>query len=307
MKKIRVNYNFRDAASRLAKASNLQDIHQICSEVCRMIDIPHFNYISQIPVSMVSPEHVFINNYPEALWSSYRQDNLLLSDPVFRHCAQSLIPILWSNRDSYIHSDEDTQFMHQLEQHDLCDGISFPLRPHKGGGVGVMSFISTSADTDVSDYLESLTSELMLFGTHVHSAVNKLAPYGDNGITGTRISRRERECLLWTSEGKTTDEIGLILGISVSTVTFHIQNIARKLNVSNRQQAVARGISLGIISPQPQSLHIREALIHSELPAMQGCAIGGNEAKNNASRSKFLDTSSADTDKKGTSNRQGND
>ncbi len=200
-----------------------------------------------------------------------------------------------------------TQFMRQLEQYDLCDGISFPLRSHKGSDVGVMSFISTSADTDVSDHLESLTSELMLFGTHVHSAVNKLAPYGDNGIPGTRISRRERECLLWTSEGKTTDEIGLILGISASTVTFHIQNVARKLNVSNRQQAAAKSISLGIISPQPQSLHIREALIHSELPAMQGCAIGINEAKNNASRSKFFDTSSADTDRKGTSNSQGSD
>ncbi len=256
MNKLHADCALRDAILRIKKVSDLQSLHQECSEVCDLIDIPYFSYTAQIPVSMISPEYVFINNYPEALWKKYKRDNLLLSDPIFRHCIQNLPPILWSNTDSYLHSHEDIRFMRRLTQHDLFEGISFPLRSHKGC-VAVVSFASTSTDEDVSDYLESLTSELMLFGTHIYSAVNRLVPYGNSGILEANISQRERECLLWISEGKTTDAIGKILGISVSTVTFHIQNVARKLNVSNRQQAVARSVALGIVSPQPQPKYVK--------------------------------------------------
>ncbi|MGD8937457.1 MAG: helix-turn-helix transcriptional regulator, partial [Thiogranum sp.] len=50
--------------------------------------------------------------------------------------------------------------------------------------------------------------------------------------------------------GKTTWETSRILRISERTVTFHLQNVQGKLGVSNRQQAVARAVSLGIIEPQ---------------------------------------------------------
>lgn len=261
MNKLHPDCAVRDAISDLKNVSDLQGLHHICSQVCGLIDIPYFSYTAQIPISMVSPEYVFINNYPEALWKKYKRDNLLSSDPIFRYCTQNLIPVLWSNTDSYIHSHEDIRFMRRLIQHDLFDGISFPLRSHKGG-VAVISFVSSSTDEDISDYLEDLTSELMLLGTHVHNTVNRLSPYGDSDTLRAKISQREKECLLWTSEGKTTGEIGKILGISVSTVTYHIQNVARKLNVSNRQQAVARGIALGIVSPQTQPEYIRCKTLH---------------------------------------------
>ncbi len=63
------------------------------------------------------------------------------------------------------------------------------------------------------------------------------------------LTRRERECLLWAAEGKTTWEIALILCITGRTVNFHLQNAARKLVVVNRQQAVARAVALGLIRP----------------------------------------------------------
>jgi len=64
------------------------------------------------------------------------------------------------------------------------------------------------------------------------------------------LTQREKECLLWATEGKTTWETSRILRISERTVTFHLQNVQGKLGVSNRQQAVARAVSLGIIEPQ---------------------------------------------------------
>jgi transcriptional regulator EpsA len=53
------------------------------------------------------------------------------------------------------------------------------------------------------------------------------------------LSAREREILQWIALGKTNDEIGSILGLTVYTVKNNVQHIFRCLNVSNRAQAVA--------------------------------------------------------------------
>lgn len=58
---------------------------------------------------------------------------------------------------------------------------------------------------------------------------------------GPVLSEREIQVLNWVKDGKTNQEIGRILGISHLTVKNHVQNILRKLKVSNRAQAVAKG------------------------------------------------------------------
>jgi transcriptional regulator EpsA len=62
------------------------------------------------------------------------------------------------------------------------------------------------------------------------------------------LTARQIEILNWVEQGKSSNEIGQILNISHSTVKNHVQKILRKLNVQNRAQAVAKGISLQLTS-----------------------------------------------------------
>lgn len=62
------------------------------------------------------------------------------------------------------------------------------------------------------------------------------------------LSARELNVLRWLKSGKTSWEISKILMISENTVNFHIKNIKRKLNASNRQHAVAIALANSIIS-----------------------------------------------------------
>jgi transcriptional regulator EpsA len=54
------------------------------------------------------------------------------------------------------------------------------------------------------------------------------------------LSAREQEIVKWITEGKTNAEIAEILGISSFTVKNHAQRIFRKLDVTNRTEAVAK-------------------------------------------------------------------
>ena len=61
------------------------------------------------------------------------------------------------------------------------------------------------------------------------------------------LSDRERECLIWVSEGKTTEEVALILGVSGNTVNSYVTHAIQKLSASNRAMAIATAIRSGII------------------------------------------------------------
>jgi len=67
-------------------------------------------------------------------------------------------------------------------------------------------------------------------------------PTSPEPISSLGMSLRELEIMTWVREGKTNQEIGQILDISVFTVKNHLQRIFKKLNVYNRAQAVAQMI-----------------------------------------------------------------
>lgn len=63
------------------------------------------------------------------------------------------------------------------------------------------------------------------------------------------FSQRENEILHWASMGKTYQEIALILGITTSTVKFHIGNVVKKLGVLNAKHAIRLGVEMNLIKP----------------------------------------------------------
>lgn len=58
------------------------------------------------------------------------------------------------------------------------------------------------------------------------------------------LSNREADVLTWLAEGKTNQEIAIILGMNILTVKTHLRAIFRKLSVENRTTAAARALEL---------------------------------------------------------------
>ena len=66
------------------------------------------------------------------------------------------------------------------------------------------------------------------------------------------LSMCELECLLWTAEGKTAEEVASILGISVFTVNRYVSVGVRKLNCVNKHHAAIRALRAGLICSAPE-------------------------------------------------------
>ena len=56
-------------------------------------------------------------------------------------------------------------------------------------------------------------------------------------LASLKLTPREAEVLFWISEGKSNQDIGVILGATTGTICKHVEHIFSKLSVENRTAA----------------------------------------------------------------------
>jgi DNA-binding CsgD family transcriptional regulator len=61
------------------------------------------------------------------------------------------------------------------------------------------------------------------------------------------LTDRELECLFWIAEGKTSDEIAMILGISRNTINNYITSVMRKTATKTRSEAIALAVRNNLV------------------------------------------------------------
>ncbi|MFH0352103.1 MAG: LuxR family transcriptional regulator [Chromatiales bacterium] len=228
------------------RATSVDDIHSLASALCRQLGFESFIYGAQFPASLVRPEFVLISSYPQEWRQLYDEKGYMRIDPTVAHCKRRTTPLLWS--DIRAGNPKIIDFMMAARDFGLVNGMSFPAH----GGRGEAAMLSLASHTPRNSgaiFVEALPVAYLMTG-YMHEAV--LRVFDDTKLQHTQIklTEREKECLLWTAEGKTSWEMSKILNISERTVIFHLKNCSDKLVTCNRQQAVAKAVSQGLISPR---------------------------------------------------------
>jgi DNA-binding NarL/FixJ family response regulator len=104
---------------------------------------------------------------------------------------------------------------------------------------GALAYVlKTAHPADVAATIRQ-TFDHSVFLAKAHSngnaeAVNSRPASDDDGVG---LTRREREILALVSEGHSNRELAQMMWVTEQTVKFHLSNIYRKLDVSNRTEA----------------------------------------------------------------------
>ena len=138
---------------------------------------------------------------------------------------------------------ESSAFLSARERETLMEHGHVELYCQKLSACGTVAFVLFSARASGQIGLSALSLAHMkcCYGLAQFFKSN------DNFAANDPLSERERECLVWVSEGKTTDEVALILGVSANTVNSYIANAIQKFGANNRAMAIATAIRSGII------------------------------------------------------------
>lgn len=184
-------------------------------------------------------------NYPEKWQGRYFRKSYADVDPVLSRSRHESFAFNWrSVREQRELGVKQRRVFDEAAGFGLSEGATVPLHG-PNGGLAVLSFATDEKNEIRSDRLSLLQAAAAQF----HFVAIRCGVYApeDGGLTP--LSEREAECVCWSARGKSSWEIGAILGISENTVNFHIKNAMRKLRTSNRIVAVVKALRLGWIKP----------------------------------------------------------
>jgi DNA-binding CsgD family transcriptional regulator len=123
----------------------------------------------------------------------------------------------------------------------IADVLAVPIH-YPGGDFGLCVSI---ANHPIEDAFER--NALHMASMFAHQRCRDLGGKSEASSAATLLTPREVECLRWVLKGKSDTDIGKILGISHTTVHFHIERTKKKLGVKTRTQAAAVVVSLGYL------------------------------------------------------------
>jgi DNA-binding CsgD family transcriptional regulator len=195
-----------------------------------------------VPRADVAPA-VFLN-YPQEWQKHYFSHHYQEIDPVITRTAGMTGPYIWSDWcKSGMLALVEQEVFYEAADAGLREGVSIPLHG-PFGSLAVVSFASKDQAIDAV----SVLSKLHVIAAEFHLCCSALSPQDPTEAKLLTLTPKQRECLSWVSQGKSSWDIGVILGISENTVNFHLKEILRKLGTSSRTVAVVKAIRLGLIT-----------------------------------------------------------
>lgn len=202
--------------------------------------------VPRLPNGDWLPLHLNVRYFPDGWADEWEQFTSV--DPYYRACFDGTFPIDWADVQS---SDQLSRTQRMactyLGDLGLSRGITVPVHlPF--GRFAVMSAIADRTCHNWHHVREEAREPLFklmhIFTQAIHErGMEAQIP----GASIVQLTPREQECMRWASAGKTSSEIAVIIDRSVETVRLHIKNSISKLNATNRAQAVATAIQLGLI------------------------------------------------------------
>jgi len=135
----------------------------------------------------------------------------------------------------------------QAKEYGLKSGFTVPIHGVLGQ-FGVINFATESSQGEADHKLKKAVSIAQLLVPTIQEAIKRIR-YNHLAAVASQLTKREIECLVWATEGKSSWEISKILGCSEHTAIFHLKNASGKLGASNRYQAISKAMLSGIIQP----------------------------------------------------------
>jgi DNA-binding CsgD family transcriptional regulator len=129
------------------------------------------------------------------------------------------------------------------------NGIGIPLRGPLGGIAGITA-AGRAGDVVLS---EDLLDYARLISQQFYKTFLRFEAKSD-GKRNVSLTDREKEVLVWYSQGKAQPDIAIIMAITPSMVQLYLKNIFIKLGVQNGRVAVLKAATMGLIFPKGECL-----------------------------------------------------
>jgi len=235
---------FQTFIDRLERATEPAALSEAMTGFADAFGISRFAYLGFPRQGAQAP--LLLSTYPEEWTRRYLSRRYQEIDPVVVGVRSTLMPFTWNGLDPEARSSrEQRRLFGEATEFGINCGLTIPI--HDGaGGIAALTFASDSRPDALRRTVDAHRHLLHLAAIYFHAHVRRqLEAVID--FDRPHLSPREIACLQWTARGKSSWDIGEILGISRRTVVFHLENAKRKLDAVTLAQAVAAALQHGLI------------------------------------------------------------
>ncbi|MDN8599060.1 transcriptional regulator SdiA [Citrobacter sp. S2-9] len=230
----------RSMLKRFQEMATAEDVYRELQHQTCQLEFDYYALCVRHPVPFTRPKTSLHTTYPQAWIAHYQSENYFAIDPVLKpeNFKQGHLP--WNDA---LFTDTQTLW-DAARSHGLRKGITqCYMLPNRA--LGFLS-VSRSSVRNVPFACDEVELKLQLL---VRESLSVLTRLEDDMVTTPemRFSKREKEILKWTAEGKTSSEIAMILSISENTVNFHQKNMQKKFNAPNKTQIACYAAAIGLI------------------------------------------------------------
>lgn len=211
----------------------------------RSLGCSFFSYI--MIRGLAEESSIFLTSYDNEWRERYSRKLYKHYDPVAVMTRRSRLPFFWEQREfikPFFKSQKRVFF--EAREFKIAAGYSVPVAG-PNGDLAVFT-VADSSEAALIDAVRAHSSEIVRSALHAHDRAMFLCNAGDSRAEGCEtLTARELECLKWTADGLTTDEISDKMLIASPTVNYHLNKAVAKLNASNRHHAAIIAIRRGWI------------------------------------------------------------
>lgn len=187
-------------------------------------------------------DFVILTNHPDSYTQGFIGRELYKNAPMTKWALHNEGSCSWRimaeriSHDSL--SDAEREVVAFNLSHKVHAGYSISFRSISPRSKGAIAL--TARPDMVQDQVDAIWAahgtDIILMNNIVHLKVMTLPYFGPSRV----LTKRQREVLEWVGDGKTTQDIATLLGLTTATVEKHLRLARASLNVETTAQAVLK-------------------------------------------------------------------
>jgi DNA-binding CsgD family transcriptional regulator len=239
--------------NRIAAASSIDEAWDLAAEYFAGLGFHRINYgftrFRHLKTIGDPDDALFLSTCDAEYVKRYFQGGAYARTPVFRWAERSSGICTWNwVKEAYNAgrlSADETEAVRQNIAIGVTAGISvsFPeVSSRSKGAIGLIADVGLSHQ-DVEVIFAAKREEILAVANMMHLTIVHLPQLSRHRA----LSPRQREALEWVADGKTTQDVALLMGVSPAMVEKHLRLAREALAVETTAQAVAKGALLNMI------------------------------------------------------------
>jgi DNA-binding CsgD family transcriptional regulator len=239
--------------NRIAAASSIDDVWALATGYYAALGFSRANYgftrFKHLKTIGDPDDALFLSTCDADYVKRYFQGGFYAKTPVFRWAERSSGACTWAWVKEAFEagklSAEEAEAVRQNVAMGVTAGISVSFPAVSSRSKGALGLIADAGLTtaDVEAIFAARQEQIQVVANMMHLTILHLPQLSRHRA----LSPRQREALEWVADGKTTQDVALLMGVSPAMVEKHLRLAREALAVETTAQAVAKGALLNMI------------------------------------------------------------